>query len=68
MGCLYGLNRDICDGNDIGDIAGNHEENEKKEISAISLISLSAIDEISENAPISALRRRIGRRDAKIGL
>ena len=68
MGCLYGLNRDICDGNDIGDIAVNHEENEKKEIPAISGISLKEIAAISENALISALRRRLTRQDARIEL
>ena len=67
MGRLYGLNRDIRGGNDIRGIAENPRKNEKKTISAIFRISQSDIKAISENAPISALRQRLMRRDRRIG-
>ena len=68
MGRLYGLNRDILAGNGIRGIAGNQRKNEKKTISAISRILQSDIKAISENAPISALRQRLMRRDARVEL
>ena len=65
---LYGLNRDIRGGNDICGIAENQRKNEKSEIPAISVVSPGAIWKISENALISALRRRLKRRGVRIKL